>query len=221
MQEREQEEDFFLENAVHYLISLRVPSCAAKAIANSLMELMLDGDRYYHTIAHINNIFSYVTSANIVLSERDALAVLFHDAVYTMGSKTNEQDSADLMLAMLRGHPQVDAELIRQAREIILTTANHLSHTQSPEAHLVLDLDLTGLAQDRGDFASDNRMIDKEVEAYAQRIGISFPLDKRIGFLKQLLERPTLYYKLTQLELLARENLAWLIAQYTQQQNSA
>lgn len=217
LQEREQEENAFLGKAVDILKGIGVPQHPADAIAHSLMELMLDGDRYYHTIVHINNIFAYASSEKIFLTDRDYLAILFHDAVYTMGSKTNELDSADLMLAMLRGHPQMRMESVHQAHSIILETANHLSHVHPETTHLMMDLDLAGLAQERGEFASDNRMINKEVEAYARLTGISFPWDKRIGFLKKLLERPTLYHKFTKLEPIARENIAWLIAKYTKQ----
>jgi predicted metal-dependent HD superfamily phosphohydrolase len=212
--EREKEESFFLENALKILLGVGVPKDPATSIANSLMELMLSGDRYYHTIVHVNNIFDYVQSEKVELQDRDFLAVLFHDAVYNMGSKTNEQDSADLMIAMLRGHQNVKMESVHQAHSIILETANHLSHVHWEGAHLMMDLDLVGLAQDRGYFDSDNRMINKEVEAYAIAAGTTFPWDKRIDFLKKLLERPTLYHKFTQLEPIARANLEWLIEEY-------
>jgi predicted metal-dependent HD superfamily phosphohydrolase len=217
MQERESEEENFLEVAIRTLTGVGVPNYPAAAIARSLMELMLDGDRYYHTIVHINNIFDYAQNEKVELPEQDRLAILFHDAVYTMGSKTNELDSADLMSSLLRGHAQVKAEPLQQARVLILETATHLSSTHPETTHLMMDLDLAGLAQERGEFASDNRMINKEVAAYASRTGISFPWDKRIDFLKKLLERPTLYHKFVKLEPIARENIAWLIAQYTKQ----
>lgn len=214
LEERTKEESFFLENANKTLVGIGVPKYPAASIANALMELMLSGDRYYHTICHINNIFDYVQAEKVELQDRDWLAILFHDAVYNMGSKTNEKDSADLMWALLRGHPKVNEDMTAQAELIILETANHLSHVHPEMTHLMMDLDLVGLAQDRGFFDSDNRMINKEVEAYALLQNISFPWDKRIDFLKKLLARPTLYHKFTQLEPIARANLEWLIGEY-------
>lgn len=214
LEERTKEESFFLENANKILTGIGVPKLPATSIANALMELMLSGDRYYHTICHINNIFDYVQAEKVELQDRDWLAILFHDAVYNMGSKTNELDSADLMLGLLRGHQKVSMDTVHQAHAIILETANHLSHVHFENAHLMMDLDLVGLAQDRGFFDSDNRMINKEVEAYAMLQNIPFPWDKRIDFLKKLLARPTLYHKFVQLEPIARANLEWLIEEY-------
>lgn len=212
--ERDKEESFFLENALKILTGIGVPSYQATSIANAVMELMLSDDRYYHTIVHVNNILDYVQAEKVELQDRDRLAILFHDAVYTMGSKTNELDSADLMVALLRGYPNVKMESVHQAHAIILETANHLANVHPEDSHLMMDLDLVGLAQDRGFFDSDNRMINKEVEVYATLTGISFPWDKRIDFLKKLLARPTIYCKFSQLEPIARTNLAWLIEEY-------
>ena len=70
-----------------------------------------------------------------------ALAVLFHDAVYVPGCEHNEAASAALIETMV---DEVDDDVLRRAMQIVLDTCTHTPTT--PDAATVLDLDLYRLA---------------------------------------------------------------------------
>jgi predicted metal-dependent HD superfamily phosphohydrolase len=97
--------------------------------------------RYYHTLEHIA--YLLMKGKDQDLSDEQTLAIWFHDAIYNPQSRSNEADSADLAVEMLRAchYPEAGIELVRQ---IVLDSEQH--EPTVPESAKVIDLDLCPLA---------------------------------------------------------------------------
>lgn len=97
--------------------------------------------RHYHGRAHVVALFSFARSHGFELTPSQAVALLFHDAVYVPGAEkgANERASVALMRLMCAGTPP---PLLDEAAAIILDTVDHTART--PQSQLVLDLDLSG-----------------------------------------------------------------------------
>ncbi|MGN5478996.1 hypothetical protein ACTMU2_24605 [Cupriavidus basilensis] len=91
--------------------------------------------------------FEQARIRGLALNPAQALAALFHDAVYVPGCEHNEAASAALIGTMA---PGVDAATVQRAAQIVLDTRTH--EATVAEAGTVLDLDLYRLAVAPADF---------------------------------------------------------------------
>jgi predicted metal-dependent HD superfamily phosphohydrolase len=87
---------------------------------NYLDSVYTEPHRYYHTITHIHHMLTTAHEHNIVLTESQWLAVLWHDSVYDVNSSTNEQDSVLLMKKMIP--ITFNYDVVDQASAMILDT---------------------------------------------------------------------------------------------------
>lgn len=150
--------------------------------------------RRYHDRRHLREMFDAAVALGLRLTAPQALAVLFHDAVYVPGAARglNEAMSAQL-LRVYAG--RLAAPLVQAAYEIVIDTAEHVA--RSGEAQLVLDLDLMRLAAPREAFIRYSRevfaeqrpliLIDDDDQAW------DFFARRRVQFFERLLERPAIY----------------------------
>lgn len=98
--------------------------------------------RVYHDRAHVVHAFSFAQRERWTLSDAQALALLFHDAVYIPGALAGDNERASvLLMKLVCRYARVEACLVERACSIILDTIEHLP--SSEEARLVLDLDLS------------------------------------------------------------------------------
>lgn len=97
--------------------------------------------RHYHTLEHVA--YLLMMGRNLDLSDDQILSIWFHDAIYEPQSTTNEADSADLAVKMLRAreYPEAGIEVVRQ---IVIDSEKHVPTI--PESAKVIDLDLCPLA---------------------------------------------------------------------------
>jgi predicted metal-dependent HD superfamily phosphohydrolase len=150
--------------------------------------------RRYHDRRHLNEMLDASAVLQLPLSAAQALAILFHDAIYVPGAARglNEALSAQLLRVYAAG---LAAPLVQTAYDIVLDTAEHVA--RSREAQAVLDLDLMRLAAPRDDFIRYSRevfaeqrpliLIDDDDEAW------DFFARRRVQFFERLLERPTIF----------------------------
>ncbi|GAB4469324.1 MAG: hypothetical protein OHK0044_11300 [Burkholderiaceae bacterium] len=150
--------------------------------------------RRYHDRRHLQEMFDASLALGLALSAPQALAVLFHDAIYVPGAARglNEALSAQL-LRVYAG--DVAAPLIATAYDIVIDTAEHVA--RSREAQPVLDLDLMRLAAPREEFIRYSRevfaeqrpliLIDDDDGAW------DFFAQRRVQFFERLLERPAIF----------------------------
>jgi predicted metal-dependent HD superfamily phosphohydrolase len=172
--------------------------------------------RYYHTWDHALDVLTAVLGLGLPDQVRraHALAAIFHDAVYTVGSTTNEDDSAAFMRKMLedtRHKYEVlyASDLIRQTSKHWISAPDNIS----PEHRDFMDCDLLRLSDLCWALVAQ---LDWCVGAEKLAAGCTLPmvLQSRHSFLKNMLSKPTIYlgrtYGTTR-EWQARSNLQRLL----------
>ncbi|CAG9165080.1 hypothetical protein LMG23992_00227 [Cupriavidus laharis] len=168
--------------------------------------------RRYHDRRHVLEMFEQARIRGVALNSAQALAVLFHDAVYVPGCEHNEAASAALIPTMT---PGVDADVVQLAAQIVLDT--HMHEATVAEAGTVLDLDLYRLAVPADEFDAFSLAVFEENRALlAARTGLSGEAltqvfrQRRAAFLSTLAQRPQLFVTdaFADCEALARANIA-------------
>lgn len=117
---------------------------SAEAV-ESVLKRYDSADRYYHDRQHVLGMFNRALQDDVVLTPEQALAILFHDAVYAPGVTKGYNESSSckvlrLYTPAIRGS-QVNLDFVSN---IIMDTVEH--NPTFPESPVVLDLDLIGLA---------------------------------------------------------------------------
>jgi len=170
---------------VYNFMSMKVDD--ACGVAQSLYYAMINPKLHYHTPVHILSMFQYAEKLKWDLLFYEKLAIWFHDAIYIPGNPTNEEQSADFMMALLKGREnQVQLEV---AYKSILDTAKHHEKFDHVINNRVLDLDLWTLGAKRGLFQKVNDLIRlefKNVEDEPYELG-------RKQFMSKMTEKGFIY----------------------------
>ncbi|MBO1321566.1 HD domain-containing protein [Acanthopleuribacter pedis] len=167
--------------------------------------------RAYHNLEHVIACLRGLDEAYLVLADKpyawDAVAVglWYHDAIYRIGSGTNERDSADWAARDLRadGADPVFADQVHAW----ITATEHQAEPEGRDAQLLVDLDL-------GILGCPTEIYDRFETAIRQeyrRVPGFIYRRKRAEILRGFLARPAIYHTphLHQAwEQQARENLA-------------
>lgn len=192
-----------------------------EVIANGWFDVLAglysEPHRHYHSGRHIANLLGRLdalvpnSAPHLDRLLEAEVAIWFHDAVYEIGSKRNEETSALLARAFLFSLGATDdgptngnraGALPEAVNEAILATKHTGGDLSGNAARVMVDLDMAGFADPWDDFEENNRRIRLEYAAAsddAYRAG-------RVAFLAQLLTRP-IYRVLTELETPARANI--------------
>ena len=106
-------------------------------------------DRHYHTVAHIDDCLNELVACEIAPNEADpiALAIWFHDAVYSWRSKTNEADSARWAQEFI-GNAGGQADLSYHIDALIMATCHFLPEPLIGDRALMADIDLSILGRE-------------------------------------------------------------------------
>jgi predicted metal-dependent HD superfamily phosphohydrolase len=175
-------------------------------VANAWQDLVTrysEPHRYYHTLAHISSLLD-LSAALIPESAALQLAIWYHDSVYDPHSPENEQASADYFTRALGA--QLDNALVEDVVRLILATDHRRPRGKAHDEQLIIDLDLTILAQSREEYAAYSASIRREygfVPDPEYRRG-------RSAFLSRFLEHQIYTTSAFQpLEAAARDNLLW------------
>lgn len=177
--------------------------------------------RRYHDRRHVLEMFAQASARGVALNPAQALAVLFHDAVYVPGCEHNEAASAALIETMAQG---ADADTISLAAKIVLDTRTHVA--TCAEAEVVLDLDLYRLSAPEAEFDAHSQAVFEEnralLTARSARSGAALYTEfwrRRTAFLQALAQRPRLYLSdaFADCEAAARANIARLAARMAAQ----
>jgi predicted metal-dependent HD superfamily phosphohydrolase len=164
--------------------------------------------RFYHTLDHVQAVLATVENLAPYAKNLNAvkLAVWLHDMIYNSKASDNEDRSAEyaerLCVELAIPEGKLVAALIR-------TTKTHDPGEDADDAQALLDADLAILGAD-----------ETEYQAYAEKIRREYAWvpepEYRKGrrqILERFLTRPKIYRLLSQLEQMARRNLANEIAQ--------
>ncbi|NJD06955.1 MAG: N-methyl-D-aspartate receptor NMDAR2C subunit [Methylococcaceae bacterium] len=188
---------------------------ARTGLLSELLDRYSEAQRAYHTAQHLEECFGWfdrVRSRCLRPAEVE-LALWFHDAVYDPRRTDNEERSAAWVQRELAAAALGDA-VAGRVRDLVLATA-HGAIPDELDACLLVDVDLSILAADRGRFAEYETQVRQE---YAWVDDAAFAAG-RSRVLRGFLERPSVYlteWFREKLETTARRNLTRALARWEQ-----
>jgi predicted metal-dependent HD superfamily phosphohydrolase len=144
--------------------------------------------RRYHTAEHLDVCLRHFDSARQRMDEPDAveMALWYHDAVYDIRGKDNEERSAQLFLQTVEG--AADQGFCRRVYELIMVT-QHMDPPEQGDARYVVDIDLSSFGQPWDAFMIDCRKVRAELTHLSDA---EFD-DLQAEFLRKLQNRPNFY----------------------------
>lgn len=144
--------------------------------------------RYYHTLEHLEHLYRLLIPFKDVVAWESLLFTLFyHDIVYDVPSRTNEQESALLARERLQ-QLNVPLSQIEKVVEMIIATQHHSS--QDTETQIFLDADLAILGSEPTVYQNYLQKIRQEYQIFsdeAYRQG-------RIAFLQTMVTREPIFH---------------------------
>lgn len=187
-------------------LGLQSPS----GLRDQLVAAYQEPQRHYHSLQHLIEClahFDQVRGQAKYLGEV-AIALWFHDAIYDVKGKSNEQRSADWAVSALSAAGASQATQNR-VRQLIMAT-KHDAEVSEPDQQLLVDIDLAILGAAPERFAEYDRQVRSE---YSWVPGLVYNI-KRKAVLKSFLARKSIYstkYFRDFHEAQARSNLASLV----------
>lgn len=187
----------------------RLTSGDASSVFDRLADAYLEPHRAYHNANHIRDCLEQFDCAREFAARLDEVeaAICFHDAVYDPRAKDNEERSAEWASSALT-NAGADSEVVSRVSHLILAT-KHDAVLASPDARLLVDVDLSILGRDPADFDAYDQAIRREYEWVPEadyRTG-------RAAVLQKFLDRPRIFHTppFQPLETPARRNLERVI----------
>jgi len=154
-----------------------------------IMAAYSESHRYYHTFGHIKHCLSELDEVKGLMGSSDEVeyAIWLHDMVYDTHASDNEEKSARIAKEILSESSCPEIK-VRKIQQLILITT-HQQQPETPDAHFMVDIDLTILGQPPEIFDIYERNIRAEyswVSAEDYKIG-------RSKVLQSFLNRPSIY----------------------------
>ena len=121
-------------------MDLRRPQVAT---IEQLLANYSDPGRFYHTVKHLEECFSYLDHSRHLATypAEVELALWFHDAIYDTHSKDSEERSASWAADVL-WESGARPEVVRRVRELVLAT-KHDAKPIGADTCLLVDIDLS------------------------------------------------------------------------------
>lgn len=148
-----------------------------------------ESHRHYHNTRHIDAVLTHLEATRHLAEDYNALALAlwFHDAIYKIGSTTNEKDSADWATAFLEQN-NAPAELVTTVYALIMVTL-HDALPKKNDEQLMVDIDLSILGSSAEIYAQFEVNIRKEYK----RVPAFIFKRKRKEILQGFLDRQRIY----------------------------
>ncbi|PZR21166.1 MAG: hypothetical protein DI539_08705 [Flavobacterium psychrophilum] len=122
--------------------------------------------RHYHNLKHLENMYSQLEACREQISDWDTLlfSLFYHDIIYKVTSKENEEKSALAAIKVLNsiGYPK---EKIKLCGEQILATKSHELSTDN-DTNLFTDADLSILGSEWNIYLGYSQEVRKEYAIY-------------------------------------------------------
>lgn len=145
--------------------------------------------RHYHNLTHLENLIEELEPCKKLIEDYDVVlySVFYHDIVYDVLNKDNEERSAAMAAEALS---LLDMEEYRVARctQQILATKNHAFHSDK-DTNLFTDADLAILGKDEKTYKRYSEQIRQEYAVYEDEI--YYP--GRAKVLQHFLAMPRIY----------------------------
>ncbi|MDY0779498.1 hypothetical protein [Tenacibaculum sp. IB213877] len=160
--------------------------------------------RAYHNIQHITELFKYYDIYKEHIKKPDLLAfsIFYHDIIYNIWKKNNEEKSADFAVEKLS--KLISSKNLNIIKNHIIATKAH--HTEDNDTKWMIDFDLAILGQSSHTYKNYTQLIKEEYQLVPSIIYKK----GRKKVLQHFLDKPFIYA--TELfrelyEMKARENL--------------
>lgn len=125
-----------------------------------------DSRRYYHNLHHLENLLIELDECKPHIKNETAVlfALFYHDIIYNVNKKDNEEQSA-LLAAQRMQQLHCSNELIEGVKEMILATKTHHISGDN-DINLFTDADLSILGKERATYFDYCKQIRKEYKIY-------------------------------------------------------
>lgn len=123
--------------------------------------------RYYHNLTHLKHIYYYLIEIKDEIQDWDMVlfALFYHDYIYDVLKKDNEEQSAIKAVSVLNSLTTIKEERIKICKEIILATKGHnISNNQ--DINYFTDADLSILGADQENYKIYTQNVRKEYKYY-------------------------------------------------------
>jgi predicted metal-dependent HD superfamily phosphohydrolase len=163
---------------------------ADMALFESVLQGYSEPHRHYHTLEHLDACLRHLAAMHS-LAQRPhevALALWFHDGIYTIGATDNEQRSADWARAALLAQG-AGADVADRVHALVMVT-RHDQPPRTQDEALLLDVDLAILGAPAAVFDAYERQIVQEYQAVP---AAAFRSNRR-RILQTFLDRPRIYH---------------------------
>ncbi|WP_299175927.1 hypothetical protein [uncultured Chryseobacterium sp.] len=164
--------------------------------------------RYYHNLQHLEHMFYELDSVKDKILDIPFLtfSVFYHDIVYNVLSKSNEEKSAEFAATRLQ-KLNIDEKTIQDISKQILATKTHVKSGQS-DTNYLLDADLSVLGKDYNTYLDYTQKIRKEYSIYPDLLY----KPGRSKVLQHFLELESIFkteYFIARYEKQAKNNIEW------------
>ncbi|MCW3161267.1 HD domain-containing protein [Chryseobacterium oryctis] len=122
--------------------------------------------RHYHNLQHLENMSLELENvkSNIVNSTNISFSIFYHDIIYNVSSKSNEEKSADFATERLQKLNVNPSDIENVYYQILATKAHQKS--EDNDVNYLLDADLSVLGQDKAIYYDYTQKIRKEYSIY-------------------------------------------------------
>lgn len=185
---------------------------------NELRKCYGETSRFYHNFNHIAHVYTTLLPYKNEIDDWEiiVLAILYHDIVYHVNSKDNEEQSANKVKKVLKTR-KVNNYRVNRCINHILATKHH-QPSKDNDTNLLMDADLSILGSEPKTYQEYADAIRQEYTMYSDK---DFFLGRKVA-LENFLQRDsvfkTAYFK--KLEKPARENISAEILSLTQKLSS-
>lgn len=178
---------------------------------NNLVSRYTEPHHAYHTLEHIEHCLVELEQVRFLINDCNAveLAIWYHDVIYDIRAKNNEEKSAEFAIKVIKKIHLSDV-FGKKVAELILAT-KHIEIPEDYDAKLITDIDLSSLGSNWQKFEKNSRNIRREYEWVPED---EF-LIKRSTILKSFIQRPSIYstqFFRNKYEAQARRNIARSLA---------
>ena len=185
-------------------------SMAINVIYEDLIARYGEPIRHYHNSRHIRHCLNEFDRAAYLIEQPDTveLALWFHDAIYVVGARDNEQRSADLFAKW--AVPVLAPDQVATVNRFIMAT-RHRKPPDDDDERYVVDIDLSSFGLEWAAFINDTVNVRNEMIYIPDELYYA----NHIGFLNGLLMRERIFYSdffYNAYEHIARQNINRLLA---------
>jgi predicted metal-dependent HD superfamily phosphohydrolase len=126
--------------------------------------------RHYHNLKHLENLVQELEPCKMLIEDYDVVlySVFYHDIIYNVLNKDNEESSAAMAVKAL-GLLGIDEYRVARCAQQIMATKNHAFHSDK-DTNLFTDADLSILGKDEKTYKLYSEQVRREYAVYKDEV---------------------------------------------------